>query len=53
VPGQHSGADEVLARLWKRRELLKKQLAWWRSEVPVDPNTGLDLEGEGEDKDNA
>ncbi len=50
VPGQRSEADDVLAGLWKRRELRLRQLKWLRSEIPVDPVTGKDLEGEEEDK---
>ncbi len=48
VPGQRSDADEVLAGIWKRRENRLRQLAWLRTEIPVDPVTGKDLEGEGE-----
>ncbi len=53
VPGQRSEADEVLAGLWKRRELRLRQLKWLRSEIPVDPVTGKDLEGEEEEKGDA
>jgi hypothetical protein len=48
-PGQRSTADDVLEGLWKRRELRLRQLAWLRSEIPVDPLTGKDVEGEEED----
>ncbi len=51
VPGQRSMADDVLAGLWRRREMRLRQLKWLRSEIPVDPVTGKDLEGEEEDKD--
>jgi hypothetical protein len=51
VPGQRSMADDVLAGIWQRRELRLRQLKWLRSEIPVDPVTGKDLEGEEEDKD--
>ncbi len=50
VPGQRSEADSVLEKLWKRRELRLLQLKWLRSEIPVDPLTGKDVEGEEEDK---
>ncbi len=49
VPGQRSVADDVLAGLWKRRELRLKQLRWLRSEIPVDPVTGEALAGEEEE----
>jgi hypothetical protein len=48
VPGARSEADEVLAGLWQRRTLRMNQLRWLRSEIPVDPSTGLVLEGEEE-----
>ena len=51
IPGQRSAADDVLAQLWKRRELRRAQLRWLRSEIPVDPVSGRDLEGEEEDRD--
>jgi hypothetical protein len=51
VPGQRSEADSILGDLWKRRELRLKQLKWLRSEIPVDPVTGLDVKGEEEDHD--
>jgi hypothetical protein len=51
VPGARSEADEVLAGLWQRRTLRMNQLRWLRSEIPVDPSTGLALEGEEEESD--
>jgi hypothetical protein len=48
VPGRRSEADEVLAGIWNRRTIRLRQLAWLRSEIPVDPVTGQDLEGEQE-----
>ncbi len=50
IPGRRSGADDVLAELWKMRTLKRAQLRWLRSEIPVDPVSGKDVEGEEEEE---